>query len=75
MEGLPFYVNQQTASLKGVTSADSFARLLFEKKITVRDLLWKRPSLMDVRVFGCGIGMRTLNLKVTGSRAQSARTG
>lgn len=47
MWGMQFYVNQQTDSLKGVTSADSYASLPSEKKITVRDLLWKRPSLMD----------------------------
>jgi len=34
-----FYVNQQADSLKGVTSADSYARVPSEKKVMVRDLL------------------------------------
>ena len=47
MWGLQFYVNQQTGTLKGVASADDYAHLSSEKKVKVRDLLWKRPGLMD----------------------------
>jgi hypothetical protein len=45
--GVQFYVNQQVGTLKGVTSVDTYAHLSSEKKVKVRDLLWKRPALMD----------------------------
>ncbi|MBN2385585.1 MAG: hypothetical protein JXB85_01095 [Anaerolineales bacterium] len=47
MWGLQFYVNQQTGTIKGISTADDYARLSSEKKVKVRDLLWKRPGLMD----------------------------
>jgi hypothetical protein len=47
MWGVQFYCNQQTGALKDVTSTDAYVRLSSEKKIRVRDLLWKRPALMD----------------------------
>jgi hypothetical protein len=45
--GVQFYFNQQTGTFKDMTSADAYAHLSSEKKIKVRDLLWKRPALMD----------------------------
>jgi hypothetical protein len=47
MWGVQFYVNQQSGNLNGVPSTDAFTRLSTEKKLKVRDLLWKSPSLMD----------------------------
>jgi hypothetical protein len=47
MWGVQFYVSQQTGTLKSVTSADAYTHLSSEEKIKVRNLLWKRPSLID----------------------------
>ncbi len=47
MLGVQYYINLQTATLKGVKSADEFARLSTEKKVKVRDLMWKRPAWID----------------------------
>ncbi|HTX90271.1 MAG TPA: hypothetical protein VMC09_03555 [Anaerolineales bacterium] len=47
MWGVQFYVNQQAGTFKDMTSAEAYAHLSSEKKIKVRDLLWKRPALMD----------------------------
>jgi hypothetical protein len=47
MWGVQNFFNQQTGTLNGVTRSDDYARLSSEKKIKVRDLLWKRPGLMD----------------------------
>ena len=47
MWGVQFFVNQQAGTLKGVASTDAYAHLSSEKKIRVRDVLWKRPALMD----------------------------
>jgi len=47
MWGIQFYVNQQAGTFRNVTTVDAYARLASEKKLRVRDLLWKSPSLMD----------------------------
>jgi hypothetical protein len=44
---MQYYINLHTGTLKGVKSLDEFGRLPTEKKAKVRDLMWKRPELMD----------------------------
>jgi hypothetical protein len=47
MWGVQYFVNQKTGTFKNVAKADEYARLSSEKKIKIRDLLWRRPSLLD----------------------------
>jgi hypothetical protein len=47
MWGVQYFFNQQTEVLKGITSEEKYAHLPSEKKLKVRDQLWKRPELMD----------------------------
>jgi hypothetical protein len=47
MWGLQRYVNQQRGILKDIPSSAEYAKLPTEKKLKVRDALWKSPDLID----------------------------
>ncbi len=47
MLGVQYYINLKTGTLKNVKSVDEFGRLSAEKRAKVRDLMWKRPEMMD----------------------------
>ena len=50
MWGLQRYVNQQRGILKDIPSPEEYAKLPTEKKLKVRDALWKSPNLIDAYV-------------------------
>jgi hypothetical protein len=50
MWGLQRYVNQQRGILKDIQSPLEYADLPTEKKLKVRDALWKSPDLIDAYV-------------------------
>ena len=47
MWGLQRYVNRQRHILKDIPSSLDYAKLATEKKLKVRDALWKSPELID----------------------------
>lgn len=47
MWGLQRYVNQQRGILEDISSPQEYAKLPTEKKLKVRDALWKSPDLID----------------------------
>lgn len=47
MSGVQYHINLHTGTLKGVKSPDDFARLAPDKRAKVRELMWKRPEMMD----------------------------
>jgi hypothetical protein len=50
MWGLQHYVNQQRGVLKDIPSPAEYAKLPTQKKIKVRDALWKSPDLIDAYI-------------------------
>jgi len=47
MWGLQRYVNQQRGIFKDIPSPAEYAKWPAEKKLKVRDALWKSPDLID----------------------------
>jgi hypothetical protein len=47
MWGLQHYVNQQRGILKNIPSPVEYAKLPTQKKLKVREALWKSPGLID----------------------------
>ena len=45
--GLAGYVNQQRGIFKDIPSPAEYAKLPTEKKLKVRDALWRSPDLID----------------------------